>query len=60
MGESTPDDRTNNDLLTEWRKLEEIRRSLTRQGAITGDATPAQVMEALRKLIPPTLFSGEN
>jgi hypothetical protein len=52
------DTRSVKQLLTEWRKLEEVRRSLTRHGLLNGDATPQDVINALRKAIPPHVFAA--
>jgi len=51
------DTRTTKQLITQWRKLEEIRRSLVRAGIINGDATPAEIVQALRIAIPPGTFT---
>lgn len=55
--EKVEDPRTVNELCKQWRKLQEIRRQLTRDGHINGDATTDDVVAALRKAIPPELFS---
>lgn len=57
MTEKIDDTRTTKQLITEWRKLEEIRRSLVRNGLISGDAKPADIVSALRKAIPAGTFT---
>lgn len=57
MSEQINDTRTTKQLITEWRKLEEIRRSLVRNGLINGDAKPADIVRALRTAIPPDTFA---
>lgn len=58
--ESGDDKRTTKQLLTQWRKLEEIRRSLVRNGLVNGDASPADIVNALRKAIPPGTFDDDD
>lgn len=53
---SETDSRTTAELLTQWRKLSEIKRDLTKAGIINGDATPAEILTALRQTIPPNIF----
>lgn len=53
------DNRTAKQLLTEYRKIDDLKKSLVRQGVLNGDATPAEVIEAIRKIIPIDLF-GEK
>lgn len=60
MAKESDDTRSTKTLLTQWRKLEEIRRSLVRNGLVSGDATPAKIVEALRKAIPPDTFGDER
>ncbi len=54
------DTRSTTEVLTQWRKLEEIRRSLVRNGMINGDATPEEIIDALRRQIPADLFDDEK
>ena len=54
------DTRSTTEVLTQWRKLEEIRRSLVRNGMINGDATPKEIIDALRRQIPADLFDDEK
>ncbi len=58
--EKNGDTRTTKILLTQWRKLEEIRRSLVRNGLVAGDATPADIVAALRTAIPVNVFGNER
>jgi hypothetical protein len=57
MPDPTQDNRSAAELFKQWRKLEEVRRAFTKNGLVSADATPAQVLEAMRKLIPADLFS---
>lgn len=57
MAEKSEDTRSTKTLLTQWRKLEEIRRSLVRNGLVNGDASPAEIVSALRKAIPTDVFT---
>lgn len=57
MAKESDDTRSTKTLLTQWRKLEEIRRSLVRNGLVSGDATPAEIVNALRTAIPPDVFA---
>lgn len=50
--EPQEDRRTIKQLLTEYRKLEEVRRALVRQGRLNGDATPHEIIAELRRTIP--------
>lgn len=59
MSSDTTDTRSAKELLTQWRKLKEVRQSLVRQGLVDGDATPAEVLAALRKMIPPDVFADD-
>jgi hypothetical protein len=60
MSSDNVDTRSTKELLTQWRKLEELRRSLVRQGLVSGDAGPAEVLDALRKMIPPDVFAEDT
>jgi len=60
MVEEITDTRTTKQLITQWRKLEEIRRSLVRTGVINGDATPADIVNALRTAIPFGTFEPDR
>lgn len=50
------DSRTNREVITQWKKLQEIKRQLMKEGTVTGDATPAAVLEAIRAQIPADLL----
>lgn len=50
------DERSAQQLVTQHRKIQEIKRHLVKEGSLNGDATPQQVFDALRKQIPPDLF----
>ena len=58
MSTTTADTRSAAQLFKEWRKLEEVRRNLTKQGLLNGNATPDDVIDTLRKAIPPAVFNG--
>lgn len=50
------DERSAREVMTQWRKLNEVKRQLVKQGALNDDATPAQVIDMLRTQIPPDVF----
>jgi len=50
------DSRTNSQAVRDWQKLNELKRSLVRQGLCNGDATPAQVIQTIRSQVPADLF----
>ncbi len=50
------DTRTNREVITQWKKLQEIKRSLIKEGALNGDATPQMVLAAIRGQIPADLL----
>ncbi len=52
-----PDERSNSQAVRDWQKLNELKRSLVRQGVISGDATAEAVIAAIRQQVPSTLFS---
>lgn len=54
--EGSTDNRSNREVLTQWRKLLEVRRQLTSEGKIAKDASAAVVLATLRAEIPPDLF----
>jgi len=57
MPENQPDTRTPKTLFAQWRKLQDVKNSLVKAGAINGDATPQQVIEGLRKSLPVEVFA---
>jgi hypothetical protein len=42
-------------LLRAWERLNTVKNQLVKAGALSGDATPTQVLDALRKLVPADL-----
>jgi len=54
--ETSADTRTASQVMRQWEKLEAVKRSLVKSGMLSGDATPAQVLEKLRTLVAPDLF----
>ena len=50
------DSRTNREVITQWKKLQEIKRALMKEGTVTGAATPADVLAAVRGQIPADLL----
>lgn len=52
----TADTRTMQQVVTQFRKVQELKRALVKAGTLNGDATPAQVLAAIRNQIPPDLF----
>lgn len=59
MTEKNTDNRTTAQLFKEWRKINEVKRNLIRGGKINGDATPDDIVKALRELIPPSVFNDQ-
>ncbi len=49
--------RTNAQLMTQWRKIQEVKRQLIKEGIVNGDATPTQVIAAIEHAIPEDLFA---
>lgn len=50
------DTRTNREVITQWKKIQEIKRSLLKEGEISGDATPGMVIAKVREQIPVDLL----
>lgn len=50
------DSRSTQQVVSQFRKLREIKRDLVKEGTVNGDATPRQVLQALRDSIPEDLF----
>jgi len=44
-------------VMRQWEKLQQIQRALVKQGIVSGDATPQQVLDKLRTTIPADLFT---
>lgn len=51
------DERTTAQVMRQWEKLENVKRQLVKQGLLTGDATPAQVIQKIREIVPPDIFA---
>lgn len=49
--------RTASTLLRQWEKISAVKSQLVKQGLLDGDATPAQVLEKLRQLLPADIMS---
>lgn len=50
------DKRTTKEVMRQYDRLRLVKGQLVKNGALNGDATPQQVLEELRKQIPPGLF----
>jgi len=50
------DSRSTQQVVTQFRKIQDLKRILIKDGIINGDATPAQVLAVLRIQIPQDLF----
>lgn len=50
------DTRSAQQVVSQFRKIQEIKRVLVKEGTLNGDATPQQVLAALRSQIPKELF----
>ena len=46
-------------LLKQWREFSYVRQQLVKQGLVAADATPVETLEAIRRLLPMTMF-GET
>lgn len=60
MATDTPrtsnDQRTNQEVMTQWRKLQELKRAMVREGKCSGDANATSVLAAVRAEVPANLF----
>jgi hypothetical protein len=56
VANETSDGRGFGTLIRQFREFEAIKTKLIRVGMLSGDATPAQVEEALRKVLPADAF----
>lgn len=54
------DPRTNLTCLRQWETLQKIKRALVRQGALKDDASPHEVVAAMRRQVPPDLFGSSS
>jgi len=52
MGEATTDNRTAGTLVRQWKDLQSVKVALIKDGTLTGDATLADVIAALRVQLP--------
>lgn len=52
------DKRTVSILIRQWEKLAKIKRDLIKQGLIKEEASPREVLEAIRKQLPLDLYAG--
>jgi len=51
------DKRTTKVLFAQWRKLQDVKGSLIKAGILNADATPQQVIAALRATLPADVFA---
>jgi hypothetical protein len=51
------DNRSTTELFKQWRKLSEVQRNLTKNGLLSANATPSEVIAKLREVIPPDVFA---
>lgn len=51
------DKRSTATLFRQFEKLENVKHKLIKLGILSGDATPAQVIEQLRRLLPPDIMA---
>lgn len=47
-------------LLKQWREFSYVRQQLVKQGLVAKDATPVEAIEAIRRLLPMTMFGAEG
>lgn len=57
MTATNGDTRSTTELFKQWRKLAEVQRNLTKNGLLSANATPAEVIAKLREVIPPDVFA---
>lgn len=57
MSENNGDKRSTAELFKQWRKLAEVQRNFTKNGLLSANATPAEVIAKLREQIPADLFT---
>lgn len=50
------DTRSTAQVMTQWRKLMEVKRQLIKQGLLNGDATPQQIVDTIRRQVPVDLM----
>lgn len=53
------DNRPAQTVIRQYERIEQIKTKLIKQGTLNGDATPQQVVAALRSAIPPDLFGAK-
>lgn len=58
MTQQNGDTRSTAELFKQWRKLMEVQRTLTKNGLLSANATPEQVVAKLRETIPADIFGG--
>jgi hypothetical protein len=58
MTTANGDTRSTAELFKQWRKLAEVQRNLTKNGLLSANATPAEVISKLREVIPPDVFAS--
>jgi len=51
------DQRTSREVTRQWEKLQQMKRALVKEGLLTGNATPQQVLDKIRELVPADLFT---
>lgn len=54
------DKRTPREVMRQWETLSKVRRELVRGGMLNADATPTQVIEQLRQMMPPDIFGEQK
>lgn len=55
-----PDDpRTARQVMRDYERFMAMRARLVRDGVVSDDATPEQVIAALRKLVPANIFAND-
>jgi hypothetical protein len=54
--ETGADTRSNKQLLTEWRKLNDLKRQLVKEGHLSGDCNLSQMLAEIRKQLPPNVL----
>lgn len=60
MQPAATDNRSAQTIMRQWEKLQSIKNRLIRMGELSGDASPTDVIQQLRTMIPADLFQPAN
>lgn len=57
---TTPDTRSNRDVLRQWERLKTIKNDLIKMGLANGNTPPARCLYILREQLPPDVFADKT